>query len=62
MHVRVGSGERTMIVRQLGATIGTKHSAGNTYLTAGLSIPLPLFDQNSGEIARAAGERDAAMR
>jgi len=52
--------ERTMIVRQLGATIGTKQMAGTTSLIAGLSLPLPLFDMNRGEIRRADAERDAA--
>jgi cobalt-zinc-cadmium efflux system outer membrane protein len=53
------SSERSMIVRQLGATFGTKRSAGTTSMMAGISIPLPLFDPNRGEIARAAAERDA---
>jgi cobalt-zinc-cadmium efflux system outer membrane protein len=30
-------------------------------MMAGLSLPLPLFDQNRGELARAQGERDAAV-
>jgi cobalt-zinc-cadmium efflux system outer membrane protein len=49
-----------MLVRQLGATVGTKRSAGTTSLLAGVSLPLPLFDQNRGELARASAERDAA--
>ncbi len=53
--------ERTMLIRQLGATVGTKSSAGTTSLMAGISVPLPLFDRNRGEIARASSERDAAM-
>ena len=52
--------ERSMLVRQLGATIGTTASAGSMSLVAGVSLPFPLFDQNRGEIARATGERDAA--
>jgi outer membrane protein, heavy metal efflux system len=52
--------ERTMIVRQLGATVGTMQSGGATSLVAGVSLPFPLFDQNRGEIARAAAEREAA--
>jgi cobalt-zinc-cadmium efflux system outer membrane protein len=52
--------ERTMLIRQLGATAGTKRSAGFTSLMAGVSLPFPLFDQNRGEIARSVAERDAA--
>jgi cobalt-zinc-cadmium efflux system outer membrane protein len=49
-----------MVVRQLGAMIGTRTSPGATSLIAGVSLPLPIFDQNRGEIARASAERDAA--
>jgi cobalt-zinc-cadmium efflux system outer membrane protein len=52
--------EQTMIVRELGATVGVKQSAGTNSMIAGLSLPLPLFDQNRGERARATAERDAA--
>ncbi|MEJ7810251.1 MAG: TolC family protein [Gemmatimonadaceae bacterium] len=52
--------ERTMLVRQLGATVGTKWSVGTTSLIAGVSLPFPLFDRNRGEVARAAAEREAA--
>ena len=54
------SSERTMFIRHLGAMVGTKRSAGFTSLVAGFSVPLPIFDQNRGETARAAAERDAA--
>ena len=54
------SAERSMIVRQLGATIGTMQSGGTTSMIAGVSLPLPLFDQNRGEIQRASAERDVA--
>ena len=54
------TGERTMILRQLGATIGTMQTMGTTSMVAGLSLPLPIFDQNRGEIRRAGAERDAA--
>jgi outer membrane protein, heavy metal efflux system len=53
-------GERSMIVRQLGATIGTMRAAGTTSMIAGISMPFPLFDQNRGEVQRANAERDAA--
>jgi cobalt-zinc-cadmium efflux system outer membrane protein len=52
--------ERTMIVRELGATIGTKWMAGTTSLVAGVSLPLPLLNSNRGEIRRASAERDAS--
>ena len=52
--------EWTNIIRQLGATVGAKRSAGTTSFMFGLTLPFPLFDQNRGEIARAAAERDAA--
>jgi cobalt-zinc-cadmium efflux system outer membrane protein len=52
--------ERSMLIRQLGAMVGTKVNATSTSLIAGVSLPLPLFDQNRGEIARATAERDAA--
>jgi outer membrane protein, heavy metal efflux system len=54
------STERSMIVRELGATFGAKRSAGTTSMVAGLSIPFPVFDPNRGQIARAAAERDVA--
>ena len=52
--------ERTMIVRELGATFGAKRTAGTTSMIAGVSVPLPIFDANRGEVARATAERDAA--
>ena len=52
--------ERTMIVRQLAATFGAKWTEGTTSMVAGLSMPLPIFDPNRGEIQRAAADRDAA--
>lgn len=52
--------EQRLIVRELGATLGVKQSAGTTSMIAGVSLPLPLFDANRGELARARAERDAA--
>ena len=52
--------QRALTVRQLGATFGTKRSAGTSTMIAGLSIPLPLFDRNRGEVERARGELTAA--
>lgn len=51
--------QRTLSVRQLGATFGTKRIDGTSSMIAGLSLPIPLFDQNRGEIQRARGERFA---
>lgn len=51
--------QRTLTVRQIGATVGTKRTAGVTSLIAGVTLPIPLFDQNRGEVQRAAGERTA---
>jgi cobalt-zinc-cadmium efflux system outer membrane protein len=55
------SSERSMIIRELGATIGTKRSAGTTSMMAGVRIPFPIFDPNRGQITRATAERDAAV-
>lgn len=52
--------ERSMFVRQIGATVGTKRSEGVSMLVAGVSLPVPVFDQNRGGLERARGERDAA--
>lgn len=53
--------ERSMVFRQLGATIGTMQMAGTTSMIAGISLPVPLFDPNRGEIQRANAERDATL-
>ena len=52
--------EQRMFIRQVGATIGTKQTAGSTSMIAGLSLAIPLFDGNRGEVQRASAERDAA--
>jgi outer membrane protein, heavy metal efflux system len=52
--------ESSMLVRQLGATIGTMQSGRTTSMIAGFSVPLPIFDANRGEVRRAGAERDAA--
>jgi cobalt-zinc-cadmium efflux system outer membrane protein len=54
--------QRRLFVRQLGATIGFKQSGGTNSLIAGISLPLPLFDRNTGEVQRTTGERLAAER
>jgi cobalt-zinc-cadmium efflux system outer membrane protein len=40
--------------------LGTKQMAGATSMVGGFTIPLPLFDQNRGEVGRATAERDVA--
>lgn len=52
--------ERAMIVREVGAMVGTKQSVGSTSLVAGVSLPLPIVDRNRGEVARATAQREAA--
>jgi outer membrane protein, heavy metal efflux system len=52
--------ERLMLFRELGATFGVKQSAGTSTMIAGVSLPIPLFDQNRGQLARAKAEREVA--
>lgn len=53
--------ERRMLLRELGAMVGTKNAAGSSSLVAGFTLPFPLLDQNRGRIAAARAERDAAQ-
>ena len=54
--------QRKVVVRQVDATFGFKNQSGdptlaaNNSLIAGLSVSLPLFNRNQGEIQRASGE------
>ena len=63
---RVGSAtagvnvERRMVLKDLSATLGAKQTAGFTSLIAGVSLPLPVFTRNRGEIARANAEQRVA--
>lgn len=52
--------QNALLIRQLGATIGVKQSAGTSTMIAGVSFPVPVFDQNRGEVARARAEGDIA--
>ena len=54
--------ERSLAVRQLGATVGMKRTESQTSMIAGVSITVPLFDRNHGAVARATGDRAAAGR
>lgn len=52
--------ERSVVIRQLGASFGLKRTGSTNGMVAGISMTVPLFDQNEGEIERATGERLAA--
>lgn len=54
------SSERRMILREVGATIGTMYVGPTRSMAAGVSLPLPSFDTNRGEIQRSTADRDAA--
>lgn len=53
--------ERTALVREFGAMAGIKNMDGGRSLMAGVSLPLPIFDRNAGEIQRAEAERRIAL-
>jgi len=54
--------ERQTVFRELGVMAGVKRMLGDASIVAGLTMPLPIFDQNRGEIQRAeAGRRIAAF-
>ncbi len=52
--------QRALTVRQVGATFGFKRVEGENAMIAGISVPVPVFDRNRGEIQRATGELLAA--
>ena len=52
--------ERTLTLRQLGATFGNKRVEGQNTMMAGVSVAVPLFDRNRGGVQRAISERSAA--
>lgn len=52
--------QRALTVRQLGATFGTKTIGAAHTMVAGITVPIPLFDRNRGEIERARGESAAS--
>jgi outer membrane protein, heavy metal efflux system len=53
--------ERRMLLRELGAMVGTKNAAGSSSLVAGFTLPFPLLDQNRGNITAMRAERDVAQ-
>lgn len=52
--------ERNAIFRQVGVTTGVKSTAGTRSFIMGFTLPLPLFDQNRGEIQRADAQQRIA--
>jgi cobalt-zinc-cadmium efflux system outer membrane protein len=52
--------EKWRILPQLSATVGAKRTAGTSSMIAGFSVPIPLFDQNRGNIRRANAEAHMA--
>ncbi|MGH9330935.1 MAG: TolC family protein [Vicinamibacterales bacterium] len=54
--------ERRLVIREAGASFGLKRTSGVNSMIAGLSVSLPIFDRNRGEIDRATAERVAAER
>lgn len=52
--------ERNAIIREIGVMAGVKDMGGTRSLVAGLSLPLPIFDQNRGEVQRAEAQRRIA--
>jgi outer membrane protein, heavy metal efflux system len=52
---------RSFLVREFGAMVGLKRTEGTSSLMAGVSLPIPIFDQNRGDVARARAERDLAQ-
>lgn len=54
--------EQSAVFREASGMIGEKSTAGARSFMAGLMIPLPLFDQNRGEIYRATSELRAQQQ
>ena len=54
--------EQASIVRDASGMIGSKSTGGAHSLIAGVTIPIPLFDQNRGEIRRADAESRAVAQ
>jgi len=54
--------EGQLVIREAGASFGLKRTSGVNSMIAGLSVSVPIFDRNLGEIDRATAERIAAER
>jgi cobalt-zinc-cadmium efflux system outer membrane protein len=52
--------ERNSVLRDLGLMTGVKSTGGTRTMIAGVSLPLPIFNQNRGEIQRAEAEKRVA--
>jgi cobalt-zinc-cadmium efflux system outer membrane protein len=52
--------ERTLAVRQIGATLGNKRIEGQNSMVVGITVAVPLFNRNGGGVARAMSEAAAA--
>ena len=52
--------QRTLLLRQLGAMIGNKRIGDVNTVMAGVTLPIPVFDMNRGEVQRASAEHVAA--
>ena len=48
--------QRRLLVRHLGATFGFKQVNGDSTMIAAVSVPVPMFDRNRGEIQRTTNE------
>ncbi len=54
--------QRSLAIRHVGATFGFKESRGSTSMIAAVSVPIPLFDRNRGEVKRATNDAIAARK
>ena len=54
--------EQSAVIREASGMIGEKSTAGARSFIAGIMIPVPLFDQNRGEIYRATSELRAQQQ
>jgi cobalt-zinc-cadmium efflux system outer membrane protein len=52
--------EQRAVLRELGVMAGVKRMLGDASVVAGLSMPLPIFDRNRGEIQRARAQQRLA--
>lgn len=52
--------QRALTIRAVGATFGSKRTAGVTSMIAGLTLPLPLFDRNRGAVQQTTALQRAA--
>jgi cobalt-zinc-cadmium efflux system outer membrane protein len=51
---------QSLLIREFGVMLGLKRTEGTSSLMAGMSLPVPIFDQNRGDVARARAARDLA--